>query len=144
MNILHYFLNYIVSHRVQLIRFIVIGLITFGISFVCFHLFYKVVHLDYRVAITLTYVITVASHFLLHRTFTFKAVGQKMVLNIWKYAFMMFVNYLNVVVIMWFLVDILKYTPYLGVFVSPAITALINFFMMKYFVFKSKQPAVVL
>lgn len=132
-------LEYIVLHRTQLVVFIIIGFLTFGINFGSFHLFFGKFHLDYKLATSFAYVITLVSHFLLHRSFTFKASQQKIKNNIGKYFCMLFVNYMNALVTMWFLINILRESPYLGIVASTGTSAIISFFMMKYFVFGSQK-----
>lgn len=129
------FLNYLISHRLQLIKFIIVGLTTSGIYFACFHLFFAVIQFDYRIASSIAYAITICSHFLLHRKFTFVAVEQNLAMNGWKYLSMLALNYAIMLAVMWFSVSILGCSPYLGLIFSTAITAGISFFMMKYFVF---------
>src|SRR3990167_4137656 len=122
-----YFLNYIALHRQQLMRFIMVGLTTCGIYFLSFHLFYSTFGLDYRVGASFAYVITVISHFLLNRSFTFGAAEQEVIYNIWKYVLMLIFNYANVLIIMWLCVNFIKTSPYMGIIMSTGSTALINF-----------------
>ena len=69
-------IRYLIEHRIQLMKFVVVGIVTFLINFLFFHLFYGLFHWDYRIAVSLAYVITVISHFLLHRIFTFSTAEQ--------------------------------------------------------------------
>ena len=134
---LQYFLNYIISHRLQLTKFFFVGLTTCFIYSLLFHLFYGIVQIDYRLAASIAYIVTVFAHFHLHRTFTFKGSEQTVGHNIWKYIFMLILNYINMLTIMWLLVDMLKISPYLSLIASTGVTASVSFLMMKYFVFKS-------
>lgn len=131
-------LNYAITHRVQLSKFVFVGLTTCAIYFSCFHFLYGLIHLDYRIAASISYVITIALHFLLHRLFTFKAAGQKVTRNFRNYLLMLGVNYANMLLIVWFLVDIFKSSPYLGLAASTVVSAFVSFFGMKYFVFNTK------
>jgi putative flippase GtrA len=131
-------INYLLTNRVQLSKFILVGLTTCGIYFLLFHLLYDTMHLDYRVAASISYVMTIALHFLLHRLFTFKAAGQQVTRNFRNYLLMLGVNYMNMLLIVWILVDIIKSSPYIGLAASTAVSAGVSFFGMKYFVFKSK------
>ncbi len=133
-----YTLNFLNSHKLQLTIFVIVGLVTFCINFGSFHVFYAIAHLDYKLAASIAYIITVITHFLLHRTFTFGAADQKMVHSLWKYLFMLGLNYTILLIVMWFFVDIINCSPYIGLIASTGFTAFINFFMMKYFVFHSK------
>lgn len=128
-------LRYIVDHRHQLAKFVFVGLLTFGINFGMFHLFYGLAKVDYRISVSLAYAITVISHFLLHRFFTFDAAGQELVHNVGKYLAMLGLNYAITITMAWFVVEVLRLSPYFGVVASTAATACTSFFVMKYFVF---------
>lgn len=130
-------LRYLTEHRLQLAKFLVVGLVTFGINFSFFHLFYGLIHWNYRIAVSLAYVITVISHFWLHRLFTFSAAEQQIIHNAGKYLLMLAVNYGTTLSIVVLLVEVVKLSPYIGVIASTAATASTSFFVMKYFVFKS-------
>lgn len=132
-------LRYLIEHRLQLAKFVVVGLVTFGIYFSVFHLFYGLVHLNYRIAVSLAYVITVISHFWLHRLLTFSAAEQQIMHNAGKYLLMLGVNYGITLAIVGVVVEVAELSPYIGVIASTATTAWMSFFVMKYFVFKSKR-----
>ena len=132
-------IRYLIEHRIQLAKFVVVGIVTFGINFLFFHVFYGLFHWDYRIAVSLAYVITVISHFLLHRIFTFSAAEQQMVHNAGKYLLMLAVNYGITLTVVGFVVEVVGWSPYIGVIASTAATASTSFFVMKYFVFKSKR-----
>lgn len=132
---IHYTLRYILEHRRQLAKFVFVGLLTFAINFSMFHVFYGLAKLDYRISVSIAYVITVVCHFLLHRFFTFDAAGQQLVHNLSKYLAMLGLNYLITLSMAWFVVEMLRLSPYFGVVASTAATACSSFFVMKYFVF---------
>ena len=128
-------LKFLNSHKLQLTLFIVVGLLTFGINFGSFHFFYAIAQLDYKLAASIAYVIALVCHFGLHRTFTFRAAEQKVASSMWKYLIMLGLNYTILFIVMWFCVDIINSSPYIGLIASTGITAFTSFFMMKFFVF---------
>jgi putative flippase GtrA len=130
--------RYVAEHRLQLTKFAIVGFVTFGINFSFFHLFYGLLGLDYRIAVSLAYVITVISHFLLHRFFTFSAKEQYLMHNAGKYLLMLALNYAITMTVVWLVVEVVGISPYFGVVASSATTATVSFFVMKYFVFKAK------
>ena len=136
---LRYAIRYVAEHRAQLAKFVTVGFVTFGINFSFFHLFYGLFRWDYRIAVSLAYVITVISHFSLHRLFTFGAAEQQFVHNAGKYLLMLAVNYGITLAMVAFVVEIVALSPYIGVIASTAATASTSFFVMKYFVFKSTK-----
>ena len=132
--------RYIATHQTQLLRFALVGIFTLGIYSLTFHIFYAYVQLDYRIAITIAYLITVSTHFLLNRRYTFANTNTTVMPSLLKYSMMLAVNYLLILLIMWLLVDILKCTPYLGLILPSLIGAFTSFMIMKYFVFSPRNP----
>ena len=130
--------NFIFQHRLQLFKFGCIGLATFVMNVVCFQMFYSQFHWDYRIAVSLAFVITVILHFSLHRTVTFKATGQQMAHHAGKYILMLGFNYVITMIVAWFVVEVFRMSPSFIVVVATAVTMVINFFLMQYFVFKTK------
>lgn len=128
-------LSYVRLHHYEFIKFIVVGMLTAIIYVSCFHLFYGIAHFDYRIAASIAYGVTLCSHFLLHRTFTFAARGQKVFHNIWKYVLMLLSNYISLLLLMWACVSMMNVSPYIGIIASTSITIMLNFFMLKHFVF---------
>ena len=133
-----YAIRYISEHRLQLTKFVIVGFVTFAINFSSFHVFYGLFSLDYRVAVSLAYLVTVNCHFLLHRIFTFSAGEQYLIHNAGKYLLMLALNYVITMTVVWLVVELLEISPYIGVVASTAATASTSFFVMKYFVFRSK------
>ena len=111
---------------------------TFGIYISSFHLFYGLFSLDYKIAVSLAYLVTVICHFLLHRVFTFSAGEQYLMHNAGKYLVMLALNYAIAMTVVWLVVEVVGVSPYIGVVASTAATASASFFIMKYFVFRSK------
>lgn len=132
-------LRYLTKHQMQLTKFVAIGLATFGINFALFHLFFSLLHFDYKIAVSFAYVITVICHFLLHRFFTFSATEQQVTRNAGKYSLMLLINYGITLAVLWIVVEVIKVSPYIGIIAATAVTASTSFFLMKYFVFLSKK-----
>ena len=127
--------NYVARHFIELLRFTLVGVSTFLINFLSVYLFYGALHLDYRLAASLAYIITTCCHFMLNKSFTFGASEQKLRHNAPRYALMLALNYAITILASWLTVGIFGGSPYLGVVASTGGTALSSFFVMKYFVF---------
>jgi putative flippase GtrA len=132
-----YTLQYIAAPHWQFAKYVFVGVVTFGVNFLTFHMCYAWVNLDYRISVSLAYVITLVSHFLLHRYFTFNAAEQQLFHNVGKYLALLGLNYVITISMAWFVVEILKLSPYFAVIATTAVTACSSFFVMKYFVFKN-------
>jgi len=129
--------RYVVEHRIQLAKFLTVGLITFGINFFSFHIFFGIAGWDYRIAVSLAYVITVTSHFCLNRFFTFSASEQPIFHNVGKYLLLLPLNYGVTLAVVGVVVELAGLSPYLGVIASTLATSSVSFFVLKHFVFKS-------
>jgi putative flippase GtrA len=132
-------IRYFAENRMQLAKFVIVGGVTFGINFFFFHLFYGLLHWDYRIAVSLSYVITVVCHFMLHRIFTFSAAEQEIAHNAGRYLLMLALNYGITLSVIWLSVEVVRLSPYIGVVASTGATASTSFLVMKYFVFKARK-----
>lgn len=132
-------LAYISNHKWQLIRFFIVGVATFVINFSLVWLFYGRVALDYRIAVTCAYVITVGAHFFLNRSFTYRQGGGSVGLDTVKYGVMLIANYLITLGITTGTVELLGLTPYFGIVFAAFATAFSSFLLMKHFIFVRKQ-----
>lgn len=136
-----YVMRYVFTHRLQLTKFAFVGLATFGINFSCFHLFYGLIGLNYEAAVSIAYLVTVMSHFLLNRFFTFSAADQALVHHTWRYLLMLGLNYAISISIVWAAVELARVSPYLGIVASTGATACVSFLVMKHFVFEERKAA---
>lgn len=125
------------AQKKQLIIFILVGLITFLINISSFYFFYTILNIDYKFAVSFAYIFTITAHFFLHRIFTYTAADQRMVHGVCKYLLMLGINYVVLLTIMWIFISLHK-SPYLAIITSTSITAIISFFVMKFFVFNEK------
>jgi putative flippase GtrA len=141
MPVLSRFIHYWLTNFGELCRFGLVGIATFGVNFLAFSVFFGLLYLDYRVAVSLAYVLTVCCHFLLNKRFTFGATEQKLRHNAPRYVLMLGLNYVITIVACWLTVEIVGASPYFGVVASTAGTALSSFFVMKYFVFGESTTA---
>lgn len=126
---------YIIKHRIQITIFGLIGIATFVLNYSFVWLFYGFIALDYRLAVTLAYIITVIVHFTLNRIFTYKAEGYPLMGQWVKYAMMLVINYLITLSVCIITVEIFKLNPYFGIIFAAGITMFSSFLFMKYFVF---------
>ena len=133
------FLSYIRSHGWQIIRFGVVALVTFALYFFLVWLFYGKTGLDYRIAVTYAYFITVVAHFILNRWFTYRQKGRPRLPDTAKYCIMLFFNYLITLGVTTTTVELLALTPYYATVFSTFATASSSFLLMKYFVFVQKE-----
>lgn len=133
------FFLYIRSHGWQLVRFIIVGLATFALNIFLVWLFYGKAGIDYRLAATYAYFITVVVHFILNRSFTYRQEGSTLFPDTVKYCLMLFSNYIITLSVTTVTVELFLLTPYHGTIFSTFITAFSSFLLMKYYVFAQKE-----
>lgn len=132
-------LHYISLHRWQLTKFVIVGVVTFVLNFMLVWLFYGRAGLDYRIAVTCAYFLTVVAHFMLNRSFTYNHVSGGAILATTKYVMMLLINYLITVSVAAITVELFGLTPYYGIVFSTFFTAFSSFLLMKHFVFVRKE-----
>lgn len=141
MPIVSRIVGYGVAHFKELWRFGLVGILTFGVNFLSFSLFFGLLHAGYQLAVSLAYVVTVCFHFFLNKVFTFGAAAQKFHRNLLRYVAMLGLNYVITITASWITVEVVGASPYWAVVASTAGTALSSFFVMKYFVFSARAPS---
>ncbi|MGH8557619.1 MAG: GtrA family protein [Methylococcales bacterium] len=132
---------YVTVHRWQILRFCIVGVVTFVLNFFLIWLFYGKAEWDYRVAVSCAYVVTVSAHFLLNRSFTYGHRGGSVTFDSARYLFVLFVNYLITLGITSATVEAFGLSPYHGVIFSVMVTAFSSFLLLKHFVFVYRSIA---
>lgn len=129
--------NYFVFHRAYILRFVLVGIITFAINNLFFWIFNSYFKFNYQVSITFSYFLTVASHFLLNHFFTYGGQADKEIFSaLPRYLSMLALNYLITFSIVSLTVELLGLSPYFGIIFSTAGTAVSSFLLMNHFVFR--------
>ena len=127
---------YIKNNIKQIILFTIIGLITFALNFILIFFTNEVLELNYKVAISISYFITVLFHFNLHRIYTFRGHDSSVIKHGFRYLIMLFINYCITLVTAIIVVDFSGIKPYYSILFSVPLTAFSSFIIMKYLVFK--------
>ncbi|TAL75472.1 MAG: GtrA family protein [Burkholderiaceae bacterium] len=127
----------LVSHFRQLsfLAYLVVGGLTAAIYFGLITLCVKVASIDYRVSISIAYVVAVSFHFFANRNLTFRAVGSNVLHQGFRYVIVLVVNYLVILLAAYCLVDLLGMTSYLAAILSMLIPTCIGYFIFKFWVF---------
>jgi putative flippase GtrA len=123
-----------------LAMFCTLGTINMGLYFLFFTIFWNFLHINYLVAVSLTFMITAAFQFFANRKVTFKASGN-VYHQMWKYFILLGINYLITLFIMHSVVSTFELSPYIGLFVSTAFSATISFLLFKFWVFRHTSAA---
>jgi putative flippase GtrA len=128
-------ITYLTRHKWQLLRFAIVGIVTFTINFSMVWVFYGKAKLDYRIAVSFAYILTVITHFYMNRSFTFRQESDNAVFDVAKYSMLPMLNYVITLSVNTFTVEFLRLTPYFGIIFSTFFTSISSFIVMKHFVF---------
>jgi putative flippase GtrA len=115
--------------------FLTVGASSAIFYFLSFTLLYGVMHWNYKVAVTIAYLISVLTHFLGNRFLTFQSHGSHFWRQLIRYITMVLINYGVTLMVMHAVVVWLKLVPYFGVAASIAATAGTGYLMSKFWVF---------
>lgn len=122
----------------SIVLFLVIGTLSAIVYFICFTFCYKILLVDYQIAVSISYVLSVLTHFVGNRVITFKSYTN-ISKQIIKYVILVGVNYIITFIIMYFIVAKCLLSPYLGIIFSIAVTFSVGYGMSKYWIFKKSK-----
>ena len=118
-------------------KFMLVGAATAAVYLGLMSVLYGRFHLDYRIAVTVCYIIAVALHFLLNRHLTFRTGNGHVMLQIMKYLALVAINYLVTMLVVAGAVAWVGLSPYLGALLAIVSTTIVTFVMSKNWVFRS-------
>lgn len=121
----------------SLISYGFVGAFSAFVYFFSFSVCWNWFSLDYRIAVSIGYVLSVVTHFLMNRSFTFEHKGQDNLLrHMIRYSVMLTINYLLTLLIVNIVVSGLGFSPYIGIATSIALTMGTGYVMSRCWVFK--------
>lgn len=115
--------------------FLSVGALSAISYFVSFALIDHLAHVNYKIGVSLAYVISVLVHFTGNRILTFQSHGSDFARHIVRYLSMVILNYLITLIIMHIVVSDLHITPYFGITCSIAATVGSGYLLAKFWVF---------
>lgn len=123
----------------QIMLFITVGTISTSVNFATFFVCWNVFHLNYKVAATIAYWLSVVAHFFGNRTFTFSGHNQLMRKQLPRYGVLLAIDYSITMTAMMIAVEALHLNPYFGLIGSVGITSCTGFLLAKTWVFKPQS-----
>ncbi len=129
-------LTLLLRKQYALVAYLIVGCLTAALYFSLFALLWQFLGINYRLAISMTYVASVLFHFSVNRRFTFKAHGQHLGQQMLRYGCMVAINYVVTLTVMYLVVEIAAWTPYLGVLLAIAVNVSSNFMLSRFWVFR--------
>jgi len=122
----------------ELLRFCIIGVIVAIVQIGSYTLLANWLGLAQTGSGTIAYVAGVTVHFMLNRRVTFSSKSSITFLQLVRYGGLLLLNYLVTLLCLWLASDLFHVLAQVGLLASLAITALISFFVMKYFIFPAE------
>lgn len=136
--IIHKIILFFLKNKQSVFIFLTIGFLTFILYLALFTLLWEIFNLHYRFSISIAYITSVFFYFFSHRYFTFQSKNAPILNQFIKFIVMTMISYLITFVTMHVIVEILKLTPYIGLFLATAITIGFSYLLMFLWVFKKK------
>jgi len=99
----------------------------------------EVFTLDYRLGVSIAYVLAVSFHFLANRKFTFRIVDDRVIHQWMRYLGVLIINYLIMLSIVSFFVDKLGISTYFSAAISIVVTVSVGYLASKFWVFRNKE-----
>jgi len=127
------------KHKLSVFFFLTVGLLSALVNGFSFTFFWRVLAWDYRIAVSLAYILSVVAHFAGNRHFTFKNHQAPILQQLPRYLIMVSVNYAITLALAYFAVDILHYSPYYGVLLGISGTVVVGYLLSCFWVFRAKE-----
>lgn len=119
----------------------IVGGLSAAISFSSFALLWDICHINYKIAVTISYVLAILFNFTCNRHFTFKSLGRGLFRQIYRYLTMILLNYVITLFTVHASVQWLSLSPYFGLLASIAVTAIVGFILSKFWVYTVRESA---
>ena len=129
-------LEIIHKNKLMLFRFLLVGALTAVFYLGLFIFLWKTFGINYHIAVTIAYIISTLTYFIINRNFTFKSQGNAIAQQFSKFLVVVFLNYVITLVIVHGAVEVLMLQPYFGTVLAIATTTLFNYVISKSWVFK--------
>ena len=134
----------LIQQQKKLITFLTVGVLTAAVYFSLFTVLWKWLHLNYKIAVSISYCFAVMFQFFLNRHVTFKSGNENVLYQVIKFGVLLLINYILTIAIVTWSVNTLMVTPYLGIIISLTVTVFTGFYISTFWVYKaspSLQPS---
>lgn len=122
-------------HTFPLFKFGIVGLGTAAIYFFVMWIALSKLSINYLISVSIAYITSTIFHFLANRHFTFGVISNRGFRQLIRYFGLWIFNYTVTLLVVFFCVEELHWSSYVGVFVSVVVTFLSGYFMAKHWVF---------
>ncbi|EKD71384.1 MAG: hypothetical protein ACD_46C00195G0005 [uncultured bacterium] len=136
-NTIKEIVKFIWLNKYSLIMFLIVGGVTTVSYFLIFAFLWNVLLINYRIAVSIAYILSLAVHFTANRNLTFKS-KHDIKHQIPKYLLMALFNYVMTIISVTSIVEIFQCSPYIGIVFSICINIITTYLMSYFWVFKSE------
>lgn len=127
--------NFLWENKVSIFIFLTIGTLTAILYFSLFTLLWKILNINYNIAISISYLGSIVFYFYCNRRFTFKS-QSSIKQQIPRFIVLVIINYIITLLIVHSTVEILMLSPYIGVIFGIGATTAISYIVGKFWVFQ--------
>lgn len=122
----------------KIFKYLIVGLSTFVLYYLLLWSLFDLAQLNYPVAVTFSYFLASAFHFLVNRNITFKSGDRKYKRQIYYYLLVAFINYLIQLGVINLMYGFLGLNLYLSAFIGIFITVVVGFTLLNNWVFREE------
>ena len=119
--------------------FLVVGALSAMINFSAFTVLWKVIGINYQMAVVVSYILSVIFHFTANKRFSFKSRRTNFSQHIVKYLIMISLNGGINFLMVRLVVEFAHLSPYIGLVLGIGVTMNISYILLRYWVFFSKE-----
>lgn len=120
----------------QISNFFICGILSAGIYYASLYLSIELLKIRDLIAVTLSHIISSIFNFYYNKFITFKCYSGIVQVQIFKYIFILFLNYFCNLLIIYNLIERFSLNIYISSAFSILLLAFIKFFLSKYFIYK--------
>jgi putative flippase GtrA len=121
----------------QFLTFLLVGTLAAFVNFGAFAISWNLLGAGYKFSLSLSYILSVVTHFFCNRRYTFKSQSHPIFLQIKKYSLLLAVNYAITFFTVTSSVEYLHLSPYLGLMLAIVLTVGVGYAMSKIWIFKT-------
>lgn len=128
----------------EIINYLVFGVLTTFINIVSYALFTKIMNMDYRIATTIAWFVSVIFAFITNKIYVFNSREmriQTMTTEFLSFMFFRVLSYLTDLGIMIFLVEWISINDVIAKILANVVVVIINYVASKYFIFRSTKQS---
>lgn len=125
-----------------MVIFPLVGALTAILYFSLFSLLWYGFKIHYGIAVSIAYLTSATFQFFANQRYTFQNREKrwhKIFYQMVRYVIMVLINYVITLAVVYFVVEVLRFSPPVGVVVTVGITVFSSYLLSRYWVFSSKE-----